>query len=514
MDDPELDRRLHEAGEQFRSQHEAAYRPPDLTAFAGAPRRIRWGTLAPVGAVAAVAAMIIGVFWVGTIFEGRQGRVGEAGAAEQGGSTWDPDLPKGVGPVEVPGAIPPVNEAMNWPGVEMANSFRPRTDIASGHPYCLLRQLDLAAEVVDGSFAFAARLKPGEEACRMSGYAYFEWSLSGRHIEVLGGATDPVIGQWPADPLITARRGALVKASLEDWCVVAPNVDTAIFFDHKNGVAKVSDFPDVDCPQQASGEVAELTLPTTYWQPEGWLAEPVRGDFSGLEVRLVDTATKDYPGTNWDGTPTWVVELTATDHDIELDPCPGYQVALGTMSEEEVATRRLNCQAVQRTHADGKPYLRKGEPVRFAIWGNGPTDAPQTLRMFLPGERRELALTEGAAAPTGEPRMVGEAEANLHLYISNQSFDDPDAPVRLTIDGVVIVDQVFAVEGQHNWVPFEVAIAAGTHQIEITGANGAKESAIVDVPAHGDLWAVADYWVNDGKGSFDWRVSDHSIGFK
>lgn len=513
MDDSDIERRLNEAGERFRSRHDADFRAPDLSPYAGRNEGIRWGAWAPVGAVAAVAAMIIGVFWAGTLFDGRPGRTVDGSAAEQGGSSWDPDLPKGVGPVRVPGAIPPINEMMDWPWVEMANSFRPRADIASGHPYCLLRQLDLSAEIVDGSFAFVARLKPGEEACRMSGYASFEWSKAGRFVKVLGGAVDPVIGQWPADPLITARRGAVVKASLEDWCTVAPNVDTTTFFDHKSGVAKVTDFPATGCPEQAVGDDGELFLPTSYWQPEGWRAEPVRGDFSGLKVRLVDTVTKDYPGTNWDGTLTWVIELTATDHDIDLDPCPGYQVGLGAMDQQDSATRRLNCQAVRQRRADGTPYLKKGKRVRFAIWGNGPTDAPETLRLIVPGESLELPLTEGAAAPTGEPRLVDEADANLHLYISNQSFDDPDAPVRLTIDGVIIVDQSFAVEGQHNWVPFEVALAAGTHQIEITGANGAKETATLEVPAHGDLWAVADYWVTQGKGSFDWHVSDHGIGF-
>lgn len=515
MDDPDLDGRLERAGERFRARFDAEFRAPDLTGFAGRRQGIRWGTLAPAAAVAAVAALVIGVFWVGTVFD--CGNVGApaGGGSERGGSSWDPDLPAGVGPAVVPGAIAPINEQMSFPAVELGNSFRPRADIAAGHPYCLLRQLDLTAELVAHDFAFVARIKPGEEPCRLSGYSYFEFSKGGKNVEVLGGATDPAAGQWPADPLVTARRGALTRASVSDWCGVRDLVDAAIFFGQgsENETRKVTQFPPVECPVAEPTE-EEPSLPHTYWQPEGWAAEPVRGDFSGLRIRLVDSVAKDYPGKEWDGTPTWVVELAATKHDIDLDPCPGYQVALGSAGIDDAATWRLNCQQVPTKRADGTPYLRKGEPVRFAIWvTNSRTDSPLTLRLILPGGNQEISLTEGAEAPTGEPRLVDEDEANLHLYVSNQSFDEPRVPVSVSIDGVVLVDEPFDVEGQHNWQAFPIAVGAGTHEVVVTGPNGATTTQQLVVPQRGDLWAVTNYWTNDRKGSLDWMVSDRPIGF-
>lgn len=35
--------------------------------------------------------------------------------------------------------------------------------------------------------------------------------------------------------------------------------------------------------------------------------------------------------------------MAATKHDIDLDPCPGYQVALGSAGIDDAATWRLNC---------------------------------------------------------------------------------------------------------------------------------------------------------------------------
>ena len=518
--DEEIDARLTRAGEGFRSQHQPSARAhAHLETLTRRPRPTRWSALAPAAAVAAVAAVVLAAFWAGPILGNRGGSPEVSGAAAQrGGSSWNPDLPAGVGPVEVAGAVPPINESISFPRVQLGRSFRPRADIAVGHPYCLVSQLDFSAELLGDRFAFVARLKPGERPCRLSGYPYFEFSKDGRSVEVLGGSdSDPRDGDWPSDPLVTAEQAAVITAQVSDWCTVQGKVDTAIFFDSENGTQKVDRFPAVRCPALTPGTPAEPVLPRTYWQPQGWSAEPVIGDFSGLRLRLVDTLKPDYPGSDWDGTPTWVVELTATDHDVVLDPCPGYQILQGAESlssgADEWGTWLLNCQAVSTKGSDGTPYLAKGEPVRFAIWGSPPNGSTQTFRLLTPSGARDLPLDPGASAPTGAPRLVDEETANLHLYVSNQSFDRPRVRVRVRIDGVTLVDQDFAVEGQHNWVAFEVALAAGTHQVEITGPDGASEIEVLHVPARGVTSAVTNYWGNDGHGEFDWRVSDRSIAF-
>lgn len=97
--------------------------------------------------------------------------------------------------------------------------------------------------------------------------------------------------------------------------------------------------------------------------------------------------------------------------------------------------------------------------------------------------------------------MVDEDEANLHLYVSTESFHEPRVPVSVSIDGVVLVDEPFDVEGQHNWQAFPIAVGAGTHEVVVTGPNGATTTQQLVVPQRGDLWAVTNYWTNDRKGS-------------
>ncbi|WP_256842962.1 hypothetical protein [Ornithinimicrobium cryptoxanthini] len=44
-------------------------------------------------------------------------------------------------------------------------------------------------------------------------------------------------------------------------------------------------------------------------------------------------------------------------------------------------------------------------------------------------------------------RLVDEADADLVLYVSNQSFTDSPVSIQIAIDGVQLVDQTFAIEG-------------------------------------------------------------------
>jgi hypothetical protein len=59
----------------------------------------------------------------------------------------------------------------------------------------------------------------------------------------------------------------------------------------------------------------------------------------------------------------FVVTLTAR-HDLELDPCPDYQLGASPGSDQKYA---LNCAAVPWLDARGEPYLPAGRPVRFAM---------------------------------------------------------------------------------------------------------------------------------------------------
>jgi len=57
-------------------------------------------------------------------------------------------------------------------------------------------------------------------------------------------------------------------------------------------------------------------------------------------------------------------------------------------------------------------------------------------------------------ASDSEVHLVGPDDADLLLYVSNQSFEDENVRLKLDVDGVTVVDGEFRVEGQHHWIRF------------------------------------------------------------
>jgi hypothetical protein len=82
----------------------------------------------------------------------------------------------------------------------------------------------------------------------------------------------------------------------------------------------------------------------------------------------------------------------------------------------------------------------------------------------------------------------------LTLYVSNQSFEDPSVQIAISIDGVVVVDETFAVEGQHNWIAFELDVSPGDHILTATSNTGAQLTVEFTTKAGQPRWAVVDYW--------------------
>lgn len=79
------------------------------------------------------------------------------------------------------------------------------------------------------------------------------------------------------------------------------------------------------------------------------------------------------------------------------------------------------------------------------------------------------------------------------LYVSNQSFEDPTVGITITIDGEVVVDEDFDVEGQHNWVSFEPDVAPGVHILHAASSTGAEFTTEFTMPDGEPRWAVVDY---------------------
>lgn len=91
-------------------------------------------------------------------------------------------------------------------------------------------------------------------------------------------------------------------------------------------------------------------------------------------------------------------------------------------------------------------------------------------------------------------RLVEEADADLVLYVSNQSFDDETVRLEVSVDGVTVVDGNFDVGNQHEWVQFPLALGPGRHELRADSDSGATLRKTFTVPADEPRYAVVDHW--------------------
>jgi hypothetical protein len=146
-------------------------------------------------------------------------------------------------------------------------------------------------------------------------------------------------------------------------------------------------------------------------------------------------------------------------------------------------------------------------PVRFALalvlWALVGCGDAQGVD---PAPHSEVTAADAAV------RLVGEAEADLVLYVSNQSFDDEEVHVSVTIDGVTVVNGGFHVEGQHNWVDFPLALPSGEHEITAESDSGATLRETFEVPQRKTGYAVIEHWT-DGGAALTWRFQRQPVAF-
>ncbi len=100
-----------------------------------------------------------------------------------------------------------------------------------------------------------------------------------------------------------------------------------------------------------------------------------------------------------------------------------------------------------------------------------------------------------------EDDILSEAEeGNFILYVSNQSFDNERIDIKVYIDGLLAVDEIFYVEDQHNWKQYQFNLSEGIHTIKVKSKKGDATYNQAFVIADGQQWGVLDYWTKK-KGS-------------
>jgi hypothetical protein len=125
--------------------------------------------------------------------------------------------------------------------------------------------------------------------------------------------------------------------------------------------------------------------------------------------------------------------------------------------------------------------------------------------------------SDGLSSPGSRPavRMVAENQGDLHLWVSNQSFEDDPVFVTISIDGTEVVAQPFDVEGQHNWILFPLRVPAGQHVLTAASDAGVETEQRFTIPETGRRYAVLEYWNydNDKGRHFTWRIQASSVAF-
>ena len=117
--------------------------------------------------------------------------------------------------------------------------------------------------------------------------------------------------------------------------------------------------------------------------------------------------------------------------------------------------------------------------------------------------------TQGADAPPGSAD-----HPNVFVNVTNQSFDDPDVHITVSVAGQPFVDQNFPVMGQHHVVGFELSLAPGEHRLEVTSDTGVTRRVPVTVSAQQPVYVHLAYWdYEDEVPHFDALVRDEPFGY-
>lgn len=117
-----------------------------------------------------------------------------------------------------------------------------------------------------------------------------------------------------------------------------------------------------------------------------------------------------------------------------------------------------------------------------------------------------------AASATVAPASAGEIlvrarapSVELHLAVSNQSLVQPQADVRVRLDGDLVFEETLPVDTQHHYRRFSVRVPPGDHllRLEEARAGVVREASI---PVEGETWVRVKYAHDASAGEHDFIV--------
>lgn len=500
----DLDRELRAAGSRWRERQRPAS-GVDLATLAG-PARARW--VAPVAAAAAVAAIVGG----GAVLLG--GGDGDAEPAPGASSTTERS---DVRAIVVPWVdLPAAHEEVPVP----APVWDPAPDYAADEPTCSKLQVRL-----DARFALDEGVIPYGElelfawnGARCSFPTNASVGLAGSEGQDELWAT-PAHGQsgWPGTAvLLDGDASAYANLSWRGGDCTEPDNRAETIRVGWDGGQVAAVLPEGFRPCLSEDIGLGLDQPvTTLSATEVTPPSP----YDTLQIDQVG-----YEPAGQDGLETWLIQLTATGEELQLGDCPDARVThsytddAGALRDER-HRYRMNCDWAGMAHdSEGDPVLPVDQPVVFTVKAPAPSpgsgeqlfESTWTLLGPQPDGRVLERTIDQTQAPE-LPAIVPEEEADYHLQISNQAFENEEVPIRVLIDGVTLIDDVFAVEGQHTWTDYHLALAPGEHQLEAVSDDGGSFSTTITADSGVDTYGQLLFWQERGEPEFTWSEQDHAF---
>lgn len=124
------------------------------------------------------------------------------------------------------------------------------------------------------------------------------------------------------------------------------------------------------------------------------------------------------------------------------------------------------------------------------------------------------ATSTSPSSEGGVERLSGDAEGNLVLYVSNQSFDDERVRLTVAVNGQVVIDEDFDVEGQHNWVRFPLSVPAGVPlELVAESDSGATLQKSVTTVAGNARAVVINHWTDGDRPTLEATLRREPVAF-
>ena len=99
--------------------------------------------------------------------------------------------------------------------------------------------------------------------------------------------------------------------------------------------------------------------------------------------------------------------------------------------------------------------------------------------------------------------VVDRAEADLVLIVGNQSLDEDEVRLTVSVDSVTVVDGDFHVEDQHNWIYYPLSLPPGSHEVIAESDSGATLREQFKMPRNKTRYAIIEHWTEDDSAETD-----------